>query len=126
MTRILLIEDHEAFRRSLELVLESRREPPDMEVVGRASSLEEARGLLSGGVGFDVAVVDLMLPDGDGAGLIGVLRGSSPHASVLVLTASGASERQRAFDRGADAVLGKEAGLGEILAALEQLSTASR
>ena len=83
MIRVLLVEDHAAFREALTFLL--GREP-DLEVVAQAGSLAEARGALGGGL--DVAVVDLNLPDGDGGELIGELLRASPGAKVLVLSAT--------------------------------------
>jgi len=40
------------------------------------------------GVPQDRALVDLFLPDGDGTGLVAVLRGANPAVRVLILTAS--------------------------------------
>jgi DNA-binding NarL/FixJ family response regulator len=101
---VLLVEDHAAFREALAYLL--GREP-DLEVVAQAGSLAEARGALPDG-NFDVAVVDLGLPDGDGRELIGELRRASPGTSVLVLSATIEPEH---FDdlrtAGADAVLAK-------------------
>lgn len=57
---------------------------------------------------FDVAVVDLSLPDGDGKELIGELRQSSPGVSVLVLSATIMAGHVDDVRRaGADAVLTK-------------------
>jgi len=83
MIRILLVEDHVIFRNALALLL--GREP-DLEVVAQAGSLAQAREALDGR--FDMAVVDLGLPDGDGSELIGELRRSSPGISLLVLSAT--------------------------------------
>ena len=81
--RILLVEDHALFRSTLALLLGHE---PELEVVAQAGSLAEAREALDGL--FDVAVVDLGLPDGDGSELIGELRQSNPGVSVLVLSAT--------------------------------------
>jgi DNA-binding NarL/FixJ family response regulator len=81
MIRILLVEDHAIFRNTLALLLGHE---PDMEVVAQAGSLAEAREALDRC--FDVAVLDLGLPDGDGSELLGELRRSNPGVSVLVLS----------------------------------------
>ena len=104
MIRVLLVEDHAAFREALAFLL--GREP-DLEVVAQAGSLAEAREALPEG-GFDVAVVDLGLPDGDGRELIGELRRRSPGSSVLVLSATVEPEHLAELrTAGADAVLAK-------------------
>ena len=104
MIRVLLVEDHAAFRGALAFLL--GREP-DLEVVAQAGSLAEAREVLDGR--FEVAVVDLALPDGDGSELIGELHRANPGVSVLVLSAtigSGHLDEVRKV-AGADAVLTK-------------------
>ena len=103
MIRVLLVEDHAAFRGALAFLL--GREP-DLEVVAQAGSLAEAREVLDGRL--DVAVVDLALPDGDGSELIGELRRANPGVSVLVLSATiGSGHLDEVRKAGADAVLTK-------------------
>ena len=101
--RIMLVEDHVAFRQALASLL-SRE--PDLEVVAQAGSLAQARKMLDRRL--DVAVVDLGLPDGDGSELIGELRLRNPGISVLVLSAAmGPGHLDDAVKARADAVLGK-------------------
>ncbi len=57
---------------------------------------------------FDVVVLDLGLPDGNGADLIGELREASPGGAVLVMSASlHPTNIERAMREGADEVLDK-------------------
>jgi DNA-binding NarL/FixJ family response regulator len=79
--RVLQIEDHTIFRQGLALTLEREL---DVRVVAQAASFDEA--LAKASVGLDIAVVDLSLPDGDGAELVAALRRANRHASVLALT----------------------------------------
>jgi DNA-binding NarL/FixJ family response regulator len=103
--RVLLVEDHAAFREALAFLLGGE---PDIEVVAQAGSLAEARAALGGTL--DVAVVDLGLPDGDGGELIGELRRASPGAAVLVLSATvGPGRLDDVRKAGADAALAKVA-----------------
>jgi hypothetical protein len=68
MRRVLLVEDHAAFRQALTDVLNMQ---PDLEVVGRAGSLAEGRTAAAALVEeVDVAVVDVFLPDGNGVELV--------------------------------------------------------
>jgi DNA-binding NarL/FixJ family response regulator len=82
--RVMLVEDHIAFRQALAFVL-SRE--PDLEVVAEVGSLAEARQALID-ERLDVAVLDLGLPDGDGRELFGELRRINPGISVVVLSAA--------------------------------------
>ena len=105
--KVMLVEDHAAFREALAFMLSSE---PDIEVVAQAGSLVGARETLEGGLEscLDVAVVDLGLPDGDGSVLIGELRKSNPGVSVVVLSAAmGPGDLDEAVKAGSDAVLDK-------------------
>ena len=123
MLRLLLVDDHAAFRAALAILLNLR---PGMRVVAECGSLAGCRALE--GLGFvDVAVLDLMLPDGDGTGLISVLRGANPEVRVLVLSASiepGLHERVAAA--GADGLLDKTAALTEIASEVARLGAGRR
>jgi DNA-binding NarL/FixJ family response regulator len=117
-TRIMLIEDHADFR-DLMTVLLGRE--PDLEVVAQAGSLAEARNHAAA-VRFDVAVLDLGLPDGNGADLIADLRGTNPGAAVLVLSASlDPRSRERATEAGADEVMDKLASPADVLGTIRRL-----
>ncbi len=102
--RVMLVEDHAAFRQALAFLLTNE---PDLEVVAQAGSLAEAREALDE-EGLDVAVLDLALPDGDGSDLIGELRERNPGVSVVVLSAAmGPGDLDEAVAAGADALLDK-------------------
>jgi DNA-binding NarL/FixJ family response regulator len=119
-TRVMLVEDQADFRRLMEALL-SRQ--PDLEVVAQAGSLAEARGHAEM-VRFDVAVLDLGLPDGDGADLIAELRRANPGAAVLVLSASlNPASLERAAEAGASEIMDKLATPGELVGAIRRLGT---
>ncbi len=119
MVRVLLVDDHASFRQPLAFVL--GREP-DLEVVGQAGSLAEARRALADAGGAEVALVDLGLPDGDGVDLIRELRAANPRGKAVALTESGdAVAAARAVEAGAVGVLPKSCSVAEIIAALRRL-----
>lgn len=119
MQRVLLVEDHSSFRRALAFVLERE---PDLRVVAQAGSLAEARSMINSESRFDVAVLDLGLPDGNGMDLISDLRVSNPEASIVVLSVDLNPKNQTlALERGANTVLGKEASITQIVAAVRNL-----
>jgi DNA-binding NarL/FixJ family response regulator len=116
--RLMLVEDHIAFRQSLALLL-SRE--PDLEVVAQAGSLAEARELLDSRL--DVAVLDLSLPDGDGRELIGELQTANASISVLVLSVTIRPGRlEDVLKAGADAVLHKVASPATIVEEVRRLA----
>jgi DNA-binding NarL/FixJ family response regulator len=105
--KVMLVEDHAAFRQALVFVLKSEQ---GLEVVAQAGSLAEAREALEGGglPGLDVALIDLVLPDGEGTELVGELRRANPSIKVIVLSADLWPWRIDELSRtGVDAVLDK-------------------
>jgi two-component system nitrate/nitrite response regulator NarL len=119
-TRIMLVEDQPDFRRLMVALLARQ---PDLEVVAEAGSLTEAREHVAE-VSFDVAVLDLGLPDGSGADLISDLRGSNPDAAVLILSASlDPASLERATEAGASDIMDKLSTPGELIGAIRRLGT---
>jgi DNA-binding NarL/FixJ family response regulator len=115
--RIMLVEDHAAFRQSLATLLSQE---PDLEVVAQAGSLAQARKILD--TPLDVAVLDLALPDGEGKDLIGDLRQSNADISVLILSVMlGPSHLEEIMKAGADAVLHKVASPTTIVEEVRRL-----
>ena len=116
MIRVLLVDDDSMYRRIFTLML---RTLPDVQVVGEAGSLTEARTMLEG---VDLAVLDRVLPDGDGLELIGELRGASPGVKVLVMSAFEELAKPReALEAGADRALNKVSPPDEVFAAIREL-----
>jgi DNA-binding NarL/FixJ family response regulator len=114
--RVLLVDDHAAIREAIALAF---AQDGDFIVTGQAASLAEARGLVDG---IDVAIVDLELPDGDGADLIGELRARDPRVQTLVLSAhADRANVARAVHKGAAAVLGKTTHLHEVVSTVRRM-----
>jgi DNA-binding NarL/FixJ family response regulator len=80
--RVFLVDDHEVVRRGVAEVLE---DDPRITVAGEASSVAEALARVPA-VRPDLAVVDMRLPDGDGADLCRELLTRVPGLRCLVLT----------------------------------------
>jgi len=120
MQRLLLVEDHAAFRQTLALVFDQQ---PDFEVVAQAGSLAEARRVMRRREA-DLGVIDLGLPDGEGFELIEQLREANPHFAALVLTASmDKAEHARAIEAGAAGVLHKSSEVEDIMGAARRLAS---
>ena len=60
-----------------------------------------AKALKAAAPGFDVALVDLKLPDGDGAALTEQLRREHPDAAIVMLTGNATVETAAAAVRSA-------------------------
>ena len=120
MARVFLLEDHSWFRKALADLLGRQ---PDLEVVGEAGSLSEARReAAEKAEEIDLAVVDLLLPDGIGTEIIRDLRADGSGMPVLVLTvARGPDLRAWVLSMGADEMISKDASLDELLAAIRVL-----
>lgn len=81
--RVLLVDDHEVVRRGLREMLDDEA---DIEVVAEAAGVAEAV-TRAGTSRPEVAIVDVRLPDGDGAELCERLRALPDGPRCLMLTA---------------------------------------
>jgi len=82
MTRLFLLDDHEIVRRGLRELLEAE---DDLEVVGEASTVEEAVNRVPA-TRPDVALLDVRLPDGSGVEACRDLRAMDPDLRCIMLT----------------------------------------
>lgn len=114
--KILLIEDDGALADGLSHVL--IQAGYQVTVAGRAA---EADGLLMT-QRFDLLILDLGLPDGDGTGVLQRLRARKDLTPVLILTARDAIEdRVKGLERGADDYMVKPFDLRELEARVRAL-----
>ena len=120
MSRIFLLEDHTWFRQALANFLDRES---DLEVVAQAESLTEARAEASQkALEIDLALIDLLVPDGIGTDVIRDLREVVPDVPVLVLTvAQGPGLYNWVRAMGADEMISKDASVEEILTAIRLL-----
>jgi DNA-binding response OmpR family regulator len=118
------VEDHSLFAQALELVLGQRLavEGDGAEFV-RAATVAEGLGIADRHGPFDLAVVDLVLPDGNGADLVREVKAAHPETRVAVLSA--VADLSGALSAGADEAISKMVPLPEIVARLEALARAA-
>lgn len=95
--KFLLIEDNEDLANAV-----ASRMRQDGHVVDHAASLEDASAYLAAGE-YDLLLLDIMLPDGDGRDFLKHHRARGLDTPVIVLTArSQVSDRIGSLDLGAD------------------------
>jgi two-component system response regulator DevR len=120
-TRILMVAPHNAFRQALAMRLDQEE---DLEVAWQAGSITDTRDVHLDGI--DVALVDPLLPDGDGLELIREVSVANPKALALVLSHKlDEALYQQALGAGAVEVLATNTGLEEIIDAVRRSADAS-
>ncbi len=117
--RVFLVDDHEVVRRGVAELIE---DDPGLVVVGEAGTAAEA--LARGpAVRPDVAIVDMRLPDGDGADVVRALRARVPGCSCLVLTSYADEEAvAAALSAGAAGYLLKQVRGADIVSAVHTVA----
>jgi len=116
---ILLIEDSDGPAETVTSVLTSRGHR-----ITRVTTLAEAEELPDR---FDLAIVDRMLPDGDGLTHVRALRAAGDELPVLVLTARGLTEdKVEGFEAGSDDYLVKPFASSELVARVDALLRRAR
>src|SRR5438874_12800973 len=80
--RVLCVDDHRIVREGIALIIDRE---PDMQVVGSASTGEEAVALFRRDRP-DVTLMDLQLPTMTGLEAIQAIRRDDPDARIIVLT----------------------------------------
>ncbi len=118
-SRVLIVEDEEHLARGLKLNLEAEGFAAEVEENG-AAALERLIG--AGTDGFDVVLLDVMLPGLDGFEVVRRLRAARQFVPVMLLTArSGTDDVLRGFEAGADDYLPKPFDLSILLARIAGL-----
>lgn len=115
MTQIVIIDDHEALREGLSVLLASS----GLEVVGAAGNVAAGLDLVIV-ADPDVALVDIGLPDGDGISLTRRLLQLRPELGVVLYTGDADADLLYAgLDSGARGYALKAGSMAELVAAIE-------
>ena len=111
--RVLLVDDHAVVRRGLAAFLMAY---DDLELAGEASNGAEAVGKCHAA---DVVLMDMVMPQMDGAEAARLMRRQCPHIQIIALTSFHEEEMvQRALQAGAIGYLLKNVGADELAAAI--------
>jgi DNA-binding NarL/FixJ family response regulator len=116
--RVLLVEDNDVYRQSLEFLL-GRRE--DIDVVG-AVSAGSAAAAACDEHRADVAVIDYRLPDLDGGEAAAAVRERCPHTRVVLLSASAGTEEREAARIPGLRLVRKDEGIDALVAAVRAVA----
>jgi DNA-binding response OmpR family regulator len=109
--RILLVEDEDRIASFVVKGLQA-----EGQMVERAAGVAEARRLLSER-SYDLVLLDLLLPDGNGAEVLATVRANDPHTPVIVLSALGeVDDKVSLLDGGANDYLTKPFSMRELSA----------
>lgn len=123
MTRILVMDDDEIFRRALRTILEGAGH----EVADAADGAAGVR--LYHQLGADLVLVDIFMPEMDGMEVIRALRGQVPRPRIVAMSGGGAAGRGEILDLatalGADRVLRKPFSPRELFDALRDVPRAT-
>jgi len=113
--RVLLVDDHAMVRRGLRGFLELL---DDIEIVGEAENGREAIEQVAR-LQPDVVLMDLLMPQLDGIGAIGVIREEHPDVEVVALTSFVEEARvTAALEAGASGFILKDADADDVARAI--------
>lgn len=117
--RVLILDDESSLRTALFRVLERK----GFNVV-TAQKIEEAKQLCQSDNYFDLAIVDIQLPDGNGIDFIEYFHEKSPQSKVIILTGNANVENAiKATQKGATHFLTKPFNLEDLIQVISKTLT---
>ncbi|PRC93466.1 response regulator [Solimicrobium silvestre] len=121
--KVLLVDDHAIVRNGVRLML---GEADDISVEGEAGDAQQALQLIRSQE-FDVALVDIAMPDKNGLDLLKQLRAEQPKLAVLILsTYSEEIYAMRAFKLGAAGYLTKDSPTSALINAVRKAAAGGK
>ena len=115
-TRVLVLDDESTLRTALFRMLDRK----GYSVV-TAQKIEEAKSYCTAEKNFDLAIVDVNLPDGDGLEFMSYLKTLNPATEVIILTGFGGIESAvEATQKGAYHFLTKPFSIEELMSVIDR------
>jgi DNA-binding NarL/FixJ family response regulator len=116
MIRVMIAEDQELIRQSLEIMLSNK---PDLQIVGAAANGLEAVDLAQKMLP-DVILMDIRMPELDGVQCIEIIKSKYPRIKIIVLTTFDDDEYVfNALKNGASGYLLKGISLSDLIDAIK-------
>lgn len=120
LIQVAVVDDHLVLVDALRTIIQTQR---DMTVIGTAGNCADALKLL-GKVSPQVLLLDVMLPDGDGIGLVPQIKQIRPDTNILILTSlSDEASLIRAMQAGVSGYMAKNINLTEVLKGIRQAAS---
>jgi DNA-binding NarL/FixJ family response regulator len=117
-TTVLIVEDEPEFRMRFRQIVESE---PSLELVGVAANKREAQELIDRSK-FDVMLIDLGLPDGNGTDLIRQVSAKRPDVDIMVVTVFGDEQHVvSAIEAGATGYILKDSTPADVVSCIRLL-----
>lgn len=117
--RVLIVDDHAIFRQGIRQILASTVSP---SAVGEAGTAVEAVQVLREQGPWDLAILDVSLPDRNGIELLKRFKDEAPRLPVIILSMYAEDQYAvRALRAGAAAYLTKESAPEELAAAVRKV-----
>ena len=114
--RVLVVEDDTATQKMMTLILEG--EDFEVETVGTCA---EALDRTTNHDSYDIGILDIKLPDGEGTDLLAPLKTRHPDMELIVLTGNTSAKTAiRALSEGASAYITKPVNVDEIRAEVKK------
>ena len=115
MARILIVDDDETIRKSITTALEEKGYLAETAENGRAAIRKSAKGV------YNLALIDIRLPDMDGVQLLTSLKETSPKMVKIIITGYPSLQNAvEAVNEGADGYIVKPIKMGELLAMMKE------
>ncbi|MDD5528720.1 MAG: response regulator [bacterium] len=113
---ILIVDDDEGTCKSLKLIFDNKGYKVDTAISGE-SAIKKMRNKL-----FNIAVLDIKLPDIEGVDLISSFKRTNPGIAIIIVTAyASLKTAMRAINEGANAYITKPINIYELLDKIKEL-----
>ena len=121
--KVLLVDDHSIVRNGIRMMIDT---VDDIEVTGEAASAVEALIIMQQ-KSFDIALLDIELPDSSGLDLLKILRKKYPKLIILMLSIySEEIYATRALKYGASGYMSKDCSIETLVMAIRKAAAGGR